>query len=264
MNGTSVSLQKSGVEIVCGALLEPNHQDRLDQFLRRVFSFEDIVSVVIDPTNSHFTLNFNPRIKTIAPLLLSLSERLISSETISTEENGIPYFELPLKDSRRAFAHAPAQLAGVSRLLYQTAGFFFLGLGFVGAVTPFIPTTPFVLLTSYFFIRSSPELNQRLLKNRFSGPMLSDWYLYHAMRRSRRRNLLMVIGAVFSSTILLTRASTPTLQIMLLASLTSITIVLLIPVKDDHKRPRDLNLQSRLSFLNILGKPGRPVFATNA
>ena len=262
MNGTSVSLQKSCVEIVCGALLNPNNQDRLDQFLRRVFTFEDIVSVVIDPNNGHFTLNFNPHIKTRDTVLLSLSERLISSENVNLRED-IPYFELPMKGSRRAFAHAPPQLVGVSRLLHQAAGFFFLGLSFVGAVTPFIPTTPFVLLTSYFFIRSSPELNHRLLKNRFSGPMLSDWYLYHAMSRSRRRNLLMVIGTVFSSTILLTRASTPTLQIMLLASLTSITIVLLIPVKDDPKSPRDLKLLSRLSFLNILGKPSRPLLTAS-
>ena len=263
MNGTSVSLNKSCVEVICGALLESHHRDRLDQFLRRVFTFEDIVSVVIDPTKSQLTLNLNPRIKTRDTLLLSLSEQLMTSQNVNPGED-IPYFELPMKGSRRAFAHAPPQLAGLSRLLYQTAGFFFLGLSFVGAVTPFIPTTPFVLLTSYFLIRSSPELNQKLLKNRFSGPMLSDWYLYHAMSRSRRRNLLMVIGAVFSSTILLTRASTPTLQIMLLASLTSITIVLLIPVKDDPKSPRDLKLLSRLSFLNILAKPSRPLLAASA
>jgi uncharacterized membrane protein YbaN (DUF454 family) len=263
MTGTSVSIQTSSVEIVCQALLEPKNPNQLDQFLRRVFSFEDIVSVVIDPSSGRFVLNLNPRLKARHTLLLSLSERLISPATADTEEASVPYFELPMKGVSRAFAHAPPKLVGVSRLLYQGAGYFFLGLSFIGAATPFIPTTPFVLLTSYFFIRSSPELNQRLLKNRFSGPMLTDWYLYHAIRRSRRRNLLLVIATVFSSTILLTRASAPTLQIMLLASLTSITIVLLIPVKNDPENPRDLNLLSRLSFLKILGKPHRPLLTAS-
>jgi uncharacterized membrane protein YbaN (DUF454 family) len=48
-------------------------------------------------------------------------------------------------------------------------------LACVGIVIPGPPTTPFLLLTSYFLVRSFPQLNSRLLKSRFFGPILTDW-----------------------------------------------------------------------------------------
>lgn len=55
--------------------------------------------------------------------------------------------------------------------------FIFLGslslfLGFLGLVTPGLPTTPFVLLTGYLYAKSSPRLYAKLQKNRITGACL--------------------------------------------------------------------------------------------
>ena len=67
-------------------------------------------------------------------------------------------------------------------------------LALVGVVLPGIPTVPFVLLTSYFLIRSSPKLSQRLLDSRIFGPTLRDW---HEQRGIRRRTKVVALAVMF-------------------------------------------------------------------
>jgi hypothetical protein len=50
-----------------------------------------------------------------------------------------------------------AYMTGAGRVVYQALGWSSVGMAVVGAITPGIPTAPFVVLAGYFFIRSSPE-----------------------------------------------------------------------------------------------------------
>jgi uncharacterized membrane protein YbaN (DUF454 family) len=75
-----------------------------------------------------------------------------------------------------------------------------LGLGVLGVFLPLLPTTPFLLLSSYCFVHSSPRLNRWLLQHPWLGPFLRDWEQQRGVRRSVKvAALLMVLGVVASS-----------------------------------------------------------------
>ena len=81
----------------------------------------------------------------------------------------------------------------VRRPLYKGLGFVALGLGAIGAALPIMPTVPFLLLAVYFFARSSPELEQRILDHPHWGPHVKDW---RERRAISRRSKTMAIGAM--------------------------------------------------------------------
>jgi hypothetical protein len=70
------------------------------------------------------------------------------------------------------------------RTLYFVLAWVCVGLGVIGLVLPIVPTTPFLLVASSLFLRSSPRFRDWLLRNRWFGPMLREWDEHKAVRLS--------------------------------------------------------------------------------
>jgi uncharacterized membrane protein YbaN (DUF454 family) len=95
------------------------------------------------------------------------------------------------------------QPTGMYRRLYQALGWSSVGIGGVGAVTPGLPTVPFLILAGYFFVRSSPQAHDWLLRSSWFGPSLRDWEEHHGVRRSVKYTAVGVMGAGLAVTWLL-------------------------------------------------------------
>jgi uncharacterized membrane protein YbaN (DUF454 family) len=63
----------------------------------------------------------------------------------------------------------------MKKTLYKPLGFLFLGLALLGILLPILPGTPFLLLSAWFFARSSEKWHQRLLKSELFGPLINNW-----------------------------------------------------------------------------------------
>ena len=79
------------------------------------------------------------------------------------------------------------------KYLYIALGFIFLTLGVIGIVFPVLPTTPFLLLTSYFFVRSSDKLYQWLIHHKIFGAYIYNYVKYKAIRKSAKIMALLLI-----------------------------------------------------------------------
>lgn len=74
----------------------------------------------------------------------------------------------------------------MTRIPYICLGWLMLALGCIGAFVPLMPTTVFLILASWFFARSSPRLEARLLNNPQFGPTLRAWQQTGAVPRGAK------------------------------------------------------------------------------
>lgn len=79
-----------------------------------------------------------------------------------------------------------AAKAKLKYILLSIAGVIFVGLGILGIFLPVLPTTPFLLLASACFIRSSKRLHGWLLGNRFFGEYLRRYWSGQGMKLSAK------------------------------------------------------------------------------
>lgn len=79
------------------------------------------------------------------------------------------------------------------RPVYSALGIASVGLAMVGAALPLLPTVPFLLLAVYFFARSNPAWEQRILDHPYWGPQVLDWRERRAIRRPAK---IAAIGAM--------------------------------------------------------------------
>ena len=85
---------------------------------------------------------------------------------------------------------------GLKRVLFVAAGLGFVGMGYLGAILPGLPTTPWLLAASYCFGRSSPRLQRWLLRSPFFGKLIRDWHEHRGMRRPAKvLACVMVVAA---------------------------------------------------------------------
>lgn len=85
-------------------------------------------------------------------------------------------------------------MRGVLRVGYVILGFVSLGLGLIGAFLPLLPTVPFMLLAAFFFARSSPAMERRLLEHPHIGPHIIAWRNRGAISRRGKRAALLAFG----------------------------------------------------------------------
>ena len=61
------------------------------------------------------------------------------------------------------------------RLLFVFIGSIFVGLAVIGIFLPGLPTTPFLILAAYFYIRSSNKLYNWLINNKILGVYIKGY-----------------------------------------------------------------------------------------
>lgn len=114
----------------------------------------------------------------------------------------------------------------IIRIFYIVLGLLSAMLGLVGIIVPLLPTTPFLLLASYFFIHSSKRLHAWLLNHRIFGRYLNQYITYRAI--SRKAKIIALIFLWTSLLISMSIMARPFVSILLLLIGTAVSIHLLM------------------------------------
>lgn len=129
----------------------------------------------------------------------------------------------------------PPLVSGLRGAAFVVLGCIFVGLGALGAVLPVLPTTPFLLLASFFFIRSSPRLNDRLMRSPFFGPFLRDWHHHRGVRPRVKVTAIATVCLAVTASIFWGNLSGLTLTLLLVLASIGVVVVLRLPVVRDEK-----------------------------
>jgi uncharacterized membrane protein YbaN (DUF454 family) len=90
-----------------------------------------------------------------------------------------------------------------SRLIWLVVGLAALAAAMVGVLLPLIPTTPFVLVAAFAFMRSSRRLHDWLISHRIFGKLIVDWRRYGAIGHLAKIVSIGSMVAVFALSVAL-------------------------------------------------------------
>lgn len=89
----------------------------------------------------------------------------------------------------------------ILRYLYILTGGIAVLLGIIGVVVPGLPTTPFVLLASWCFYKSSPRLQAWLLQS-FLGKYIRDYKEKGGLTTRKRLYIIALMATMVSMSII--------------------------------------------------------------
>jgi len=113
----------------------------------------------------------------------------------------------------------------VKKILFIILGSIFLGLGSLGIILPLLPTTPFLLLTAYFYVKSSEKLYLWLINHKVFGVYIKNYVEHRAITKKTKITAITLKWIGIISTIIIVNNIVVTIILAIIA--TSVMIYLL-------------------------------------
>ncbi|MGD8782559.1 MAG: YbaN family protein [Ignavibacteria bacterium] len=96
-------------------------------------------------------------------------------------------------------------LSKIKKTIFLIAGIIFLVTGILGIFLPLLPTTIFLIFSSYCFMKSSPALNSWLTKHKHLGVYIKNYrYRTGVPMSSKVSSILMLWISITTSALLFT------------------------------------------------------------
>lgn len=92
----------------------------------------------------------------------------------------------------------------IIKAIYIVVGCISLVLGAIGVILPILPTTPFLLLTSYCFVRGSTKFNNWFLSTKLYKNHLENFVKYRVMSIQGELILLILVSTMLICTMYFT------------------------------------------------------------
>jgi len=118
----------------------------------------------------------------------------------------------------------------MKKYVYVALGLVAVALGALGVVLPGLPTTPFLLLASWLFYRSSPRLQQWLLAS-WLGKYIRNYHRHGGMTRTQKAGAIGMIVAMslLSTFVFIPAGSVARIIVPIAGAVGALTVLLAVP-----------------------------------
>ncbi|MDA3898989.1 MAG: YbaN family protein [Spirochaetes bacterium] len=137
----------------------------------------------------------------------------------------------------------------MKRIFLITIGAFSVLLGLIGIIIPGLPTTPFLLLASYCFLRSSHSLYVRLHSNRITAQYIKPFTTYKAISLKGKVMSIVTMWAMMTISMIFFISSIPIRIVISLCGVSVSIYIARFPTLTDEIRMRfDNNAEKPLDY----------------
>ena len=118
----------------------------------------------------------------------------------------------------------------MKRIVYVILGLLCVVLGALGVVVPGLPTTPFLLLASWLFYRSSPRLQEWLLRS-WLGTYIRSYRRREGMTIAQKASAIgiMVTMVLLSTFVFIPAGSVARIIVPIAGAVGVLTVVFAVP-----------------------------------
>ncbi|MBQ6725807.1 MAG: YbaN family protein [Bacteroidales bacterium] len=118
----------------------------------------------------------------------------------------------------------------MKRIVYIISGLLSVGLGALGVVVPGLPTTPFLLLASWLFYRSSPRLQEWLLQS-WLGTYIRSYHRHGGMTAPQKAGAvgIMVAMVLLSTFVFIPAGSVARIIVPIAGAVGVLTVIFAVP-----------------------------------
>ena len=118
----------------------------------------------------------------------------------------------------------------MKKYLYILLGLVAVGLGALGVVVPGLPTTPFLLLASWLFYRSSPRLQQWLLDS-WLGKYIRSYHRRGGMTVAQKAGAsgMMVVMVLLSTWVFIPEGSVARIIVPITGAVGLLVVIFAVP-----------------------------------
>lgn len=123
----------------------------------------------------------------------------------------------------------------MKRIIYIVLGLLCVGLGTFGVIVPGLPTTPFLLLASWLFYRSSPRLQEWLLQS-WLGTYIRSYHRHGGMTFAQKASAIgiMVTMVLLSTLVFIPKGSIARIIVPTAGAVGVLIVVFAVPNAKDN------------------------------
>ena len=118
----------------------------------------------------------------------------------------------------------------MKQIVYIISGLLSVGLGALGVAVPGLPTTPFLLLASWLFYRSSPRLQEWLLQS-WLGTYIRSYHRHGGMTAPQKAGAvgIMVAMVLLSTFVFIPAGSVARIIVPIAGAVGVLTVIFAVP-----------------------------------